>query len=182
MMPDEFVAAVEKLVSSARSQVIIARGPRERSMRWLGEPDDLLAARSIVHLAPGRPQGDAALSADANAAALGWVTCNVPRIEAGNLLLIQVRVRSDWYDPATEAVYANQDGLKWFAIVWKVFAKRLRAPMSARDVRSGDEVVYRSLYNSDGAEHWYRGGGRLRQEGVANVEYLIPSTRGRGAP
>jgi hypothetical protein len=101
---------------------------------------------------------------------------------AGNLLLIQIGVRSDWYDGATETVYKNHDGLQWFAIVWKVFARRLRTPMSARDVRGGDEVVYRSLYYSNGAEHWYRGGGRPRQEGVANVEYLIPSTREKGSP
>jgi hypothetical protein len=106
----------------------------------------------------------------------------VPRIEAGNLLLIQIGVRSDWYDGATETVYKNHDGLQWFAIVWKVFARRLRTPISARDVRGGDEVVYRSLYYSNGAEHWYRGGGRPRQEGVANVEYLIPSTREKGSP
>jgi hypothetical protein len=171
--PDEFLSLMDELVRSVPAQAVILSGPGESRVVWQGSPEDVFGARRL-HVAPAGPLGDNALSVDANTAELGWVSCDVPRFEGSALLGVQVAARSDWYNRVTKTVEENRHSLKWFGKVWKVFATHLQSPVRARNVVSGAEETYSSIYYSSGAARWYREGGHLRQDGVANVEFLIP--------
>lgn len=99
---------------------------------------------------------------------------DVPQVEGDRLFAIQIGARGDWFDKATGAVVQSKDAVKRFDRIWKIVARRLNFPTLARNIVTGTEVSYRSIGYSAGAAEWVRGGGRLSQRGVENIEFLLP--------
>lgn len=173
IMPIEFLDLLDELRVSTRLQVVLHRGrllPREL---WNGDRDAVLKATRVF--LGGEEAIDAeALADDASPARLGWVMVDVPIVDGAQLFASQIAARSDWFDKGAGQIRENKEALKRFDKVWKVLAPRLRFPVRARHVLSGAESSYSNIGYSAGAADWFRDGGRLRQQGVANIEFLIP--------
>jgi hypothetical protein len=101
------------------------------------------------------------------------VLVDMPTERADTLLLGTIGAKSDWHDPDKGLSMKSDDALNLFARVIKVVGKALKGPMWVRDVKTGATRAYRDLRYSDGAKDWLQRGGELRQEGVANNEFLI---------
>lgn len=175
ILPSEFLDLLVELKMSSGSQVVLQYGRKPREI-WNGDEEAALAA-TLVFLAESTTVDAEALADPSSAARLGWVVTNVPQIKDKHLLMIQMGARSDWFDKAIGTVHENKAALKRFDRIWKVVARRLRFPLCARDLTTGAEASYPSVGYSAGAAEWFRSGGHLSQQGVANVEFLVPNAK-----
>lgn len=103
----------------------------------------------------------------------GWVQVDMPIEQGDTLLLGTIAAKSVWHDAETGLTTHNQDALDLFARVSKVVSKGLKGTMWVRNVKTGAAARYRDLRYSEAAKEWLLQGGKLRQEGVANSEFLI---------
>jgi len=173
ILPDELCDLLTELRASLGLSIVLQH-KREPHELWDGRRDRVLTA-TRVFLAEATTVNAGALADPDSPARLGWVMVDVPRVDGGQLFSIQAATRGDWFEKTTGAVHENKDALKRFDKVWKDgFASRLGFPMVARNVISGAEAAYSSIGYSAGAAEWWRGGGRLRQRGVDNLEFIIP--------
>ena len=174
MLPDEFLDVLRELKASLALQVVLERGNYSREV-WNGDRDSALTA-DCVYLAPEASVDSSSLGEPFNPARLEWVMTNVPRIKQDQLFIIQVGARGDWYDEATNTVYKTPGALRRLSKIWKIWRRHLRFPMLARYIVTGSERLYRDIGYSAGAAEWWNRGGLLRQQGVQNVEFLLPPT------
>ena len=156
-------------------QVIVEnRGNPTVKEIWNGDEDAVLSC-FYIFLAPEEEIDPADLADGWGPARLGWIMVGVPpRVDGTTLYMIQPGVRTYWVDERTDQVHPNKAAVRPFERVWRFISTRLSFPMKIRNVKTGAEGTRRSLGYSAGAEKWVRDGGLLRQEGTANIEYLIP--------
>jgi hypothetical protein len=172
MLPDEFLDLLGELKVSLALQVVLERGNYWREV-WNGDRDSALTA-DTVYLAPEASVASSSLAEPFNPARLEWAMTDVPRIKQDQLFMIQPGARGDWYDDVTQTVYKTPEALRRLSKVWKIWRRRLRFPMLVRDIVTGSEALCRDIGYSAGAAEWRSRGGLLRQEGVQNVEFLLP--------
>ena len=172
MLPDEFLDVLGELKASLALHVVLERGNYSREI-WNGDRDRALTA-DFVYLAPEASVDASSLAEPFHAARLEWAMTNVPRIEQDQLFMIQPGARGDWYDDVTQTVYKTPEALRRLSRIWKIWRRRLRFPMLVRNIVAGSEALYRDIGYSAGAAEWRSRGGLLRQEGVQNVEFLLP--------
>jgi hypothetical protein len=171
-LPDEFLHLLNELQTALGMHVVLQRGRGLRE-EWDGDRRGVFAATRIFLADAGVVDAEV-LADETSPARLGWVVSDVPRIVDDRLFAIQIAARSDWFDKAAGAVHENKEALKRFDKVWKLTATRLRFPVVARNVVSGAEASYPSIGYTEGAAAWSRRGGKLRQQGVENIELLVP--------
>jgi hypothetical protein len=180
---------------SSKSQYIFVLS--EELLGWLASAQQLIGFSGLLYTGPQQPlepwsprEGSfkdgttvyfsktSLMADDINprlvpAAELGLVSLDVPRIRDRTLLACQLGAKSDWYDARSAKMRDNREALRLFSTVWKQLGPHLRRPVWARNRRDGASAAYKAISYSPGAEEWVRNGGELRQEGVANVEFLL---------
>jgi hypothetical protein len=177
VMPAEFVEWVRELTTSGAEHVVLRRYFHKGLDHWDGTTESLLASDRAMFT------GDLAnlegiTSSNYIPALLGWVIVDVPRIQGSTLFCVQLAARSDWYDRDRREVMEKRDAMKRFDRIWKKWKPRVRSPMRGRNRVTGAEGTTSGVGYSVGAEEWVRQGGNLRQEGTANVEFLLPEPPG----
>jgi hypothetical protein len=149
----------------------------EGSKLKLVEPSDLRqkpADRPLrVYLAEAKPTKSALEGRVVQPGRWGWVQIDMPMERGDTLLLGTIGAKSDWHDADAGLTMKNEDALDLFTRVLKVVGKALKGPMWVCNVKTGATRAYRDLRYSEEAKEWLRRGGKLRQEGVANSEFLI---------
>ena len=175
ILPDEFADVLREVRASLGWHVLLRDGEKARDVS-VETLDDVLGATRIF-LADPRTINVLAFDDDSVPARLGWVLLDVPRSSGDELFVVQIGVRDDWLDKATGTVMRNKDAFKRLDKVWKLMAHRLRFPTVAKNIVTGAEAAYSSIGYTPGAAEWALRGGRLRQEGVANIEFIIPSVQ-----
>jgi hypothetical protein len=173
VMPAEFVEWVRELVTSGAEHVVLQRYFHKALNHWDGSAESLLAS-DRAFFTGDLANLDGITSSNYIPGLLGWVTVDVPRIQGSSLFCVQFGARSDWYDEDRREVMEKRDAMKRFDRIWKKWKLLVRSPMRARYRVTGAEHTYKDLAYSAGAEEWVRQGGNLRQEGTANVEFLLP--------
>jgi hypothetical protein len=146
---------------------------RERSLRRVLRAADLDADAGVVR---AYLTIDAAMIAGVREkivpGRLGLVTFDLPTEEGKTLLLSTLASRSDW---------RGDDGLRHdnpachrlFAALRKSLTPHLRAGCWTRSILTGAIAKNPEVHVSEGARAWVEGGGKLRQRGVGNVEFLL---------
>jgi hypothetical protein len=168
----EFSGWVRDLAEQLSLEVLLDRGPSKPIVKWSGE-DNELAASFRIFLATNAVEVDGIKAQGPNPAEFGWVTISVPRIAARTLLVCQLGARSDWWDSLQSKIRENPAAIRLYDRIWRRLKTRLRFPVWAKNVSTGVASPYASVGYSKGAKDWIRFGGKLAQEGVANIEYEI---------
>jgi hypothetical protein len=177
VMPAEFVEWVRELVTSGTEHVVLQRYFHKGLNHWDGSTESLLAS-DIAIFTGDLANLEGITSSNYIPGLLGWVTVDVPRIQGPSLFCVQLGARSDWYDRDRREVMEKRDAMKRFDRIWKKWKPRVRSPMRGRNRVNGAEGIVSGVGYSAGAEEWVRQGGNLRQEGVANAEFLLPKPPG----
>lgn len=142
----------------------------------LAEPADLRRRpadhRLRVYLAETKPTRES-LADPLQPGRWGWVQFDLPVEASATLHLGTIAAKSDWHDADTGRHMRDEAALKLYARIFNVVRRSLRGPMWVRNVKTGAARRYRDLWYSEGARAWVEQGGLLRQEGVANSEFLI---------
>src|ERR1700686_4718902 len=169
---EEALDLFESVVSFLRLHAVES----ERKQLKLIEPSELrqrVASRPLrVYLAETEPTRNL-LEAPLEPGRWGWVQVDIPIEQGDTLLLGTIGAKSVWHDAESGLTTPNQDALDLFDRVSKVVRKALKGPMWVRNVKTGAARSYRDLRYSHAAKEWLLQGGKLRQEGVANIEFLI---------
>jgi hypothetical protein len=176
IMPAEFVEWVRELTTSLHEHVVLQTDFQKALKHWGGTAESLLAADRI-HFTGDLANLEGLRSSDIIPGLLGWVQLDVPRIQGSCLFLVMLAGKSDWYDRNLRQVLEKRDALKRYDRIWRRWKPRVFTPMLVRDIPTGVGRLYSSVGYSAGAAEWVRQGGILRQEGVANNEYLLPDQR-----
>ena len=87
------------------------------------------------------------------------------------MFLADIGAKSDWYDPASHAIYDNPQVLKLYDRVIRRFKKYLTSPIEAENIVAKKSAVYRDLGYTPSAEAFYKKGGIWMQEGVKNLRF-----------
>jgi hypothetical protein len=177
VMPAEFVEWVRELVTSGAEHVVLDPYSPGRLEHWDGSTESLLASDRAIFT------GDLAnlegiTSSNYIPGLLGWVVVGIPRIQGSSLFCVQLAAKSDWYDENRREVMEKREAMKRFDRIWKKWKPHVRSPMRGRNRVNGAEGIVSGVGYSAGAEEWVRQGGNLRQEGVANAEFLLPELPG----
>lgn len=103
----------------------------------------------------------------------GLIVLRLPIYDGPILFLASISVRTSWYDSQVGDVVSHDSSLPLYRPIISRIRKRLSRPMWAYGVQGGPARMYRDLGYSQGVVEWLRQGGDIRQEGVANVRFLI---------
>jgi hypothetical protein len=169
---DEFGEWMIDLTNKLSLDIILDSESHNATKRWhedLGE----LTNCSQVFLAAHIPKTQVTEDAEINAAKHGWVVASVPRTTNNQLLISRIGARSDWWNSSTGTIVDNNQSIFLFDRIWKLLKSHLMYPVWARNINSGPARPYRDLGYTSGAKQWASAGGRLAQEGVANIVYEI---------
>jgi hypothetical protein len=172
MLPNEFLEMLGELKVSLALHVVLQRG-NDSTEVWNKDRDAALTA-DLIYLAPEASVDSSCLEEPFNPARLEWVMTNVPRIKQDQLFMVQVGACGDWYDESTDTVYKTPEALRRLSKIWKIWRRHLRFSMLVRNIVTGAEALYRDIGYSAGAAEWRGRGGLLRQEGVQDLEFLLP--------
>lgn len=141
---------------------------------WDGGEEMLIAARRI-YVMPNCPDLTTTRADDLKLGQLGWVQLDVPRVDGSCLQAVQIAAKSDWFDAVEQRVLESSTSLKLFDKFWGIWKKHFAYPVWARNAITGAEAPYGTIGYSVGAADWYQRGGKLRQDGVRNIEFRIPA-------
>ncbi len=146
--------------------------PREL---WDGRAETLYGVRR-AYVMKGSADFLATGAEEVKPGKFGWLVLDVPRIDGATLLVIQIAAKSAWFDATLRRVLDAPEALQLFNRFWRQWKKHFTFPVCARNRKTGAEARYRGIGYSAGAAAWCQEGGELRQEGVDNVEFMIPSS------
>lgn len=110
---------------------------------------------------------------DKNPNQWGLVTCEPPQIiEQDTLLIGNVSSKSDYYGIELDA---GGSAHRLFSKIKRALKKNLKNPVWIRNIKFSDEGAepVRDIWYSEGTVEWISQGGKLRQRGVANSEFLL---------
>lgn len=170
----ELVRWLNEAAKAIAGSVVLYRGSQSPLERWDGREDTMKSARR-AYVVTGEPDLNGAPSDSIVPGRLGWLQLDVPRSEGSALFAIQIAARSDWLDEATNTIKDNPGVLKLFDRFWTRWKRHFASPVLVRNRMTGEEAPYPSIAYSEGAAAWFRQGGELRQQGVANIEFKIPT-------
>lgn len=109
---------------------------------------------------------------DLTPARYGLVTCDRPRFCEEALLLGELSSRSDWADEAGES-HENTAGHALLAKLRKRVRKHANLAVAVRNINlGGDAVRAKGIGCSESAVSWSGQGGKLKQWGVENIEFV----------
>jgi hypothetical protein len=109
---------------------------------------------------------------DAIPAAQGWVQVDSPFVDGNILFLSDIGSKSDWYQAG---VIREGPGHALYTRITRQLRPQLSSPVTGTNIIYGGVESYPDLHYSRGAAEWQSQGGELRQYGVDNVRFLIPS-------
>jgi hypothetical protein len=170
----EFAEWLRESTNDLDAVVIAFRGARAPLQEWDGSEDRLLESAKVF-VATNLPELSAIPTDTVPLGQFGWLQLDVPRTEETCLLATQIATKSDWFDPASGKVLENSRAIELYDRFWKQWRKRFRFPVFARNWSTGVEAPYASIGYSSGAAQWAKQHGCLRQRGVANIEFRIPT-------
>lgn len=103
---------------------------------------------------------------------MGLVVCDLPTEEGDSLHLAELASRSDWRG-VDGLRHDNPECHRLFTSIRRRIAPRVAAGVWGKSKVTGEAERYKDIHVSAGARSWVAAGGKLRQRGVANVEFLL---------
>ena len=170
----ELAVWLSEAVDALGFKVVLYLNPKVPLVSWNGQEETLVAARRAYMSTDAFDLGSIR-SDDLRPGELGWLQIDVPRGDEHSMLACQVAAKSDWFDKQDQVMKDNPTSLRIFERVWALWRSRVTFPVVARNRKTGAAAPYRSIGYSAGAAEWVRKGGALRQEGVDNIQFELPS-------
>jgi hypothetical protein len=168
----EFGEWIRNLQDDLSGSVVLYHGSDRPVTIWQGGDEEVLSV-SRLYFVENAPVHDQLTIERLNKGEVGWVQIDVPRVVDEALLLCQIAARSDWWDKQQSVTRENRSTLHLYDKVWRAIKPRLDFPVWATNICTGASSAYRTIGYSKGARDWHLKGGKLAQDGVANIKYEI---------
>lgn len=174
LTPQEFSAWLKDEGLQGKWQIVLYMGSYQPMTKWNGVDFNDETVRRIY----AAPASSMIYQQDINTldiGRLGWIQMDVPRIKGDTLYGVQISCKTDFLDKETSTVMLNPMARRSFQQFWLQWKRHFTFPMMVRNKLTSAEGLYKSIGYSAGARLWFLQGGHLRQEGVENIQFLIPS-------
>ena len=173
--PEEFVEWLHELESRKLQVIQFVEKPLPSYFRWGAGPLDVIPtgeAVDFVFLArnvEGLNSFQGAMPLPAN---WGWVLCSrVPRFSADVLYLTEMGAKSEWVESESKSRTKNPESTALLQMIRKDAKARFNGSVECFNVVFGGKSSARGLLISAEARKLYQQGVRLKQQGVANIEF-----------
>ena len=169
----EMRAVVDELLS--RPDMVVYREPWHKQPLTLLSRSDELTFRAgegelpeTLFIAAGALTDEALAETPRPGTRYGLVSLDLPGCDGRTLLLGSLGFKAD-------AGEAAKRGSRIFAGVRKLIRERAPLAVLARSRLDGAQGPARAVVASENARSFVTGGGSLKQRGVLNIEYLVPT-------
>lgn len=176
-MPDEFKCILRDIITDLNLEMLTYTKFNFEGIpkQQLDSLTKVLAKRKTqrIYLAQNNHLVEFGYCEFPNYAELGLIAVDVPFIKENTLYMGNVGVRTDWYDSFTGSKNNNFEMSKMFDRIKARLVKLCDTGVIAKNKITNDEVISKSIQATSNAKKFYFSGGKLSQEGVANIEFIF---------
>jgi hypothetical protein len=178
--PDEFVQILRGILTGQSLEIFLSRDgakPFIKKSEVVALEYDVVnfGANRILLAMRGTKPTDITIE-NINSGQVGLLLVELPRLRNDTLFMGEIAVKTERINSETGLVIEDEDLLKLYNRLTRLFKKHLTFPVWAENMVTGAASTYRDIGYTKAAERFAEKGGNLMQEGVNNVRFTLRKT------